>query len=52
MIAGWVFDRYGTYAPIFTIYGLIAATGAIWVLLIRRPLWTDVEYAVTPAARD
>lgn len=43
-IAGWMFDQYGSYATIFTIYGVIAATGAIWVMAIRRPLWVDVEH--------
>lgn len=42
-LAGWMFDRHGNYELIFTIYGLIATTGAIWVMLIRRPLWVDPE---------
>ncbi|MSQ29897.1 MAG: MFS transporter [Dehalococcoidia bacterium] len=44
-LAGWMFDRQGNYELIFTIYGLIATTGALWVMLIRRPLWVDPETA-------
>jgi len=43
VLAGVTFDRTGSYATIFTIYGVLAATGAIWVLLIRRPLWATLE---------
>ena len=43
VIAGVMFDQTGSYALIFTIYGALAASGAIWVLLIRRPLWSEVE---------
>ena len=43
VIAGWMFDHYGTYTLIFIIYGLIMTTGAFWVMLIRRPLWAQIE---------
>ena len=43
VLAGFVFDQTGTYSVIFTVYALVAASGAIWVMLVRRPLWTEVE---------
>jgi OFA family oxalate/formate antiporter-like MFS transporter len=42
-IAGWVFDHHGSYTPAFMAYGVISISGAIWVLLIRRPMWVDLE---------
>ena len=47
VIAGWMFDQTGSYQVIFTIYGLIAASGAVWVLMIRRQPWS--EAGVGPA---
>ncbi len=51
VIAGLMFDHTGSYALIFTIYGVLAASGAIWVLLIRRPLWADIEQQRAAEAR-
>ncbi|MSQ29666.1 MAG: MFS transporter, partial [Dehalococcoidia bacterium] len=44
-IAGIMFDRTGSYHLIFTIYAGIIATGALWVMLVRRPQWAEVEAA-------
>ena len=44
-LAGWMFDQTGSYQLIFTVYAAITATGALWVLLIRRPMWAEVEAA-------
>lgn len=41
--AGWMFDRTGSYTFVFTLFGVISATGAIWVMLVRRPLWSQIE---------
>ncbi|MEX2229012.1 MAG: MFS transporter [Dehalococcoidia bacterium] len=45
LLAGWSFDRTGSYQLIFTAYGLVAASGAIWLLLVRRPMWSAVAHA-------
>ena len=42
VFAGWMFDRNGDYVAVFTIFGFMAMLGAVFVLLIRRPTWTDV----------
>lgn len=39
VLAGWRFDQTHTYTPIFTIYGVLTLTGALWIGLIRRPVW-------------
>ena len=41
LVAGWSFDQTGSYRTIFTIYALLALSGAIWMLLIRRPTWAE-----------
>ncbi len=43
ILAGWVFDTTGSYQFIFTLCAVMTLTGAIWQLLIRRPLWNAVE---------
>ena len=43
VFAGWMFDRNGDYVTVFTIFGTIAMLGAVFVLLIRRPMWIDVS---------
>ena len=43
IIAGWMFDRTGDYSLIFLVYAGIAVTGMLWVFLIRRPLWRNLE---------
>ena len=51
VIAGWSFDQTGSYRLIFTIYAGVVASGAIWLLLVRRPLWSDLPApAPAPAA--
>jgi hypothetical protein len=39
------FDRTGSYTLIFVAGGLITATGSLWLALIRRPTWAQVEMA-------
>jgi MFS family permease len=46
VIAGYVFDRTGTYAPVFLVYALLTVVAAISVTLIRRQPWTEREPAV------
>ena len=52
VLAGFVFDQTGTYQGIFTIYAFVAASGAIFVMLVRRPSWNEIEAAraLGPAA--
>ena len=49
-LAGWMFDQVGDYRLIFTVYGFAAMTGALFVTLIRRPLWTDEQAVAAPRA--
>lgn len=49
-LAGWMFDQVGDYRLIFTVYGFAAMTGALFVTLIRRPLWIDEQENATPRA--
>ncbi len=49
IFAGWMFDRNGTYAMAFVVVAIICATGAIWLLLIRRPQWNNTPSADQPA---
>ena len=43
LFAGWAFDRTGSYQAVFTVYAVLASSGAIWMLLIRRPMWSGGE---------
>jgi MFS family permease len=43
LFAGLTFDRTGSYSVAFTLFGVMSFTGALWVSLIRRPLWADLE---------
>ena len=43
LFAGIMFDRTGSYTIPFTVFGFVAFTGALWVMLIRRPMWTELE---------
>ena len=52
LFAGIMFDRTGSYVIPFTVFAFIAFTGSLWVMLIRRPLWADLEQGTgeaTPA---
>lgn len=49
VLAGFIFDRTGTYDVIFTVYAGIAACGAIFVLLVRRPMWNELQAQRAPA---
>jgi MFS family permease len=42
LFAGIMYDRTGSYVIPFTVFGFVAFTGALWVLLIRRPMWADL----------
>jgi MFS family permease len=50
VITGWSFDQMGSYTPIFTIYAVMAASGAFWVLLVRGPTWAEQQPRVEPAS--
>jgi MFS family permease len=43
LFAGWMFDRTGSYSLAFTVFGIMCFSGALWVMLIRRPLWSEIE---------
>ena len=43
LVVGWMFDQTGSYQMIFSLYAAITAMGALWVLLIRRPVWSELE---------
>ena len=40
IVAGLMFDRTGDYRVAFTLFGLVALSGLLWMLLIRRGLWS------------
>ena len=40
IIAGFAFDRMGTYSYIWTVYAFIFLLGGLSIWAIRRPLWT------------
>ena len=40
-IAGYIFDRTGSYQEIFMVFAVLAMTGSIMILMIRRPFWAD-----------
>ena len=42
IIAGWSFDELGSYRLVFTCYALITLSGAVLLLLIRRPTWAQL----------
>ncbi len=43
LFVGAIFDQSGSYRPAFLALAAFQGAGAIWVLLIRRPLWKDME---------
>lgn len=45
LLAGWSFDAWGSYRPVFLAYAGVVALGAVAVALIRRPMWRDVDVA-------
>ena len=55
-LAGWSFDQTNSYTPIFTIYALIVASGAFWMLLVRSPTWAErqqrAQATSDPSAAD
>lgn len=50
IITGLVFDRTGTFSMIFVVYSAMAALGALFVYLVRRPTWGELR-AARQAAR-
>jgi MFS family permease len=50
LFAGIMFDRTGSYLVPFTVFGFVAFTGALWVMLIRRPLWADLPQETRDAS--
>ncbi len=38
-LTGWLFDRNGDYVLAFELLGAMVAAGAIFLALIRRPMW-------------
>jgi MFS family permease len=49
LVAGMTFDRTGSYTWVFFFGGLITASGAAWIALIRRPTWAQSEAALAEA---
>lgn len=43
IITGLVFDRTGTFSMIFVVYSVMAALGALFVYLVRRPTWGELR---------
>ncbi|MFN8585531.1 MAG: MFS transporter [Dehalococcoidia bacterium] len=43
LFAGYMFDHTGSYSVAWVACGILAYTGALWVALIRRPLWSELE---------
>ncbi|MDA1061474.1 MAG: MFS transporter [Chloroflexi bacterium] len=43
VLAGWWFDEFGSYRQIFMLFALLTMTGSLWVSLIRRQTWAEVE---------
>lgn len=48
--AGYVFDRTGSYAPVFIAYSAMGVLAAVSVLLIRRRPWTPADEPVGATA--
>ena len=42
IIAGFVFDRTGSYQGIFMIFGVLVMVSALCVSLVRRPTWAEI----------
>ncbi|MCX6023300.1 MAG: MFS transporter [Chloroflexi bacterium] len=45
VVSGAIFDATGSYVLVFVMCGVLAATGSLWLLLIRRPVWNAVQAA-------
>lgn len=43
LFAGYMFDHTGSYSVAWVACGVLAFSGALWVSLIRRPLWAEIE---------
>ncbi len=43
LLVGLAFDRMGTYHLAFLILGIISFSGILWLALIRRPLWNQLQ---------
>lgn len=41
IFVGWMVDRSGSYQTSMVILGAVTVSGALWLLLIRRPLWDN-----------
>ena len=52
VLVGWSFDQTGSYRLIFTAYAVVAASGAFWMLLVRRPLWSELPKAAQASMED
>jgi len=50
IVAGYVFDRTGTYMYVFLVYALMALVAAASIALIRRRTWVETEGLVIEPA--
>jgi hypothetical protein len=41
IVAGLMFDRTGNYFLAFSIFGMVAMSGLLWISLIRRAPWSE-----------
>src|SRR5438094_870477 len=42
IIAGLLFDATGEYRTFFLVASVVSASGLLWLLLIRRPVWNEL----------
>lgn len=43
IVAGLMFDKLGNYTLIFAVSAIIMASGSLMILMIRRPVWADLQ---------
>ena len=41
ILAGVMFDRTGDYGLAFSLFGMLALSGLLWIWLIRRGPWPE-----------
>jgi MFS family permease len=51
VIAGWFYDKYGTYAPVFSIVAGLCFASAILLVFARPPVRSAAHTKIAPAAQ-